>query len=245
MTAVLIDTHANNMIFSDTKKINETLSELSPIAILEWIRENIESNIAMTTSFQISGVVLLHMLHTLNMKIPLFFIDTGFHFPETLIFKERITRLYDLHVQTVKPRIEKKDLEKKHGKYLYRTNPGVCCKINKIEPLNKVKKQNNYKYWISALRRDQGGERTEYNVLMKDAKKNIRIHPLINWKWSDVWNYTVENNIPYHPLYDKGYSSIGCFPPECTSRSDIKNGERSGRWKGKSKTECGLHLDLK
>jgi phosphoadenosine phosphosulfate reductase len=233
------------MTASEIRKISEELSGHPPLSVLRWVKENIKDEIAMTTSFQISGVVIMHMLHRLDMAIPSFFIDTGYHFPETLDFKDRITKLFDLKLRIVRAQIPKKELEKKHGKFLYTSNPTVCCKINKIDPLNLIKKEKKYNYWISGLRRDQGGERKNFSLLMMDARKQIRIHPLISWTWADVWKYTLDNEIPYHPLYDKGYSSIGCFPPSCTSRGDITNGERSGRWKGKSKTECGLHLDLK
>lgn len=232
------------MTTAQLRKLNEALSGHTPLSLLRWVKENIEADIAMTTSFQISGVVIMHMLHRLEMMIPVFFIDTGYHFPETLDFKERIIRLFDLKVRVVKPDIAKEVLEEKHGKYLYQVNPTVFCKINKTDPLNTVKKEVHHKFWISGLRRDQGGVREKFNLLMRDARKHIRIHPLINWTRREVWKYTLDNNIPYHPLYDKGYSSIGCFPPSCTAKNDAENGERSGRWEGHSKTECGLHLDL-
>lgn len=234
------------MEFQELNKLNLNFNEKDPFTIIEWIcnAAYAKEKIAMTTAFQISGVVIMHMLKKLGISIPIFFIDTGFHFPQTIDFQERITKLFQLNVTVIKPKALKCDLESKNGKYIYESNPDFCCQMNKIEPLNQLKSRKNIQFWMSGLRRDQGGERSNYNVFMIDKMKKIRIHPLLNWNWNQVWKYTIENKIPYHPLYDEGYSSIGCFPPSCTSKNEVEQGERSGRWNGNSKSECGLHSDL-
>ncbi len=224
--------------------LNKKFANADALEILKWSSENLIGDLAMTTSFQISGMVILHMMREVNPKLPVFFIDTGYHFPETLEFRDKIIDEFNINIQTVSSKISHKDFVAKHGNELYNTNPDLCCKIKKIEPQIRIMKESGYQHWISGIRKDQGASRANHDIFMIDDKGHIRIHPLINWKWDDVWNYLHTNKVPYHSLYKFGYSSIGCSPSVCTSPGNFADGERSGRWQNNTKTECGLHIKL-
>ena len=229
---------------NDFKYLNREFKDAAPHEIIRWCIENLVPDLAMMSSFQISGMVILDLLRQESYKIPLFFIDTGYHFPETIEFRDKIIQEFGLDITSVKPVTSRDDFEKKHGKELYKTNPDFCCSINKIEPHERALKDFGYHHWISGIRKDQSPARANNEIFMHDGNGGIRVHPLLNWKRDDVWNYIKENNIPYHPLYDFGYSSIGCSPETCTSLGSSSDDERSGRWKNFSKTECGLHNEL-
>jgi phosphoadenosine phosphosulfate reductase len=229
----------------DLEAINATLKDASPEEILAWAFRTFPYRLAMTTSFQNSGVVLLDMIRKMAFGFPVFFIDTGFHFPETLEFKARLTREWGLNVHTIMPPLSRKKLEKEHGPLLCERDPDLCCKLNKVSPLDNLKKEIGLTNWISALRKDQSETRKGLVPVMKDGQGNLRIHPLADWTRERVWDYIRANRLPYHPLYDQGYTSIGCFPPCCTSKNGMEGDERAGRWRGRAKTECGLHEGMK
>jgi phosphoadenosine phosphosulfate reductase len=226
------------------QEINDRLSEAEPEAILDWAFKTFPYQIAMTSSFQASGVVLLHMIRKIAFGFPVFFIDTGFHFPETIEFRNRLTREWGLNVHVIIPTVSRKNLERDHGPFLHERDPDLCCLINKVTPLNNLKKEIGLKNWISAIRRDQSSSRRDLVPLMFDPDHSLRIHPLANWTRERVWAYIRNSRLPYHPLYDQGYTSIGCFPSCCTTKAGSDEDERMGRWEGREKLECGLHESL-
>jgi len=228
----------------EVEKLNARFLETETREVLEWCFEELAPNLALTTSFQVSGIVLLDILRQINPDIAVYFIDTGYHFPETLEFKDMITERFQLSLRIIQPDISRSAAEAQYGRQLYKNNPDLCCRINKVLPIKTAKEQSGISNWVSSLRRDQSASRADHKVFMRDDAGHLRIHPLINWTWKYVWKYTREHNLPYHPLYDLGYTSIGCFPPQCTSKNYFENGERSGRWKGSDKRECGIHLGL-
>lgn len=227
------------------QKINEQLASAEPGDILDWAIRSFPYQTAMTSSFQASGIVLIHMLRTMSFDFPIFFIDTGYHFPETVEYKNRLVREWKLNVHTIVPAVSKAEQVRLHGPRLFQRNPDLCCRLNKVEPLDALQKELELKGWISALRRDQAETRKNIKPVMKDAHGVLRIHPLLNWDRGKVWTYIDAHGLPTNPLYDQGYASIGCFPPCCTSKSEPGSDERSGRWAGKGKVECGLHSHLK
>jgi phosphoadenosine phosphosulfate reductase len=212
--------------------------------ILNWIIENKFPDMAMTSSFQASGVVLIDIMRGIVPDFPIYFIDTGYHFPETLEFRDRLIHEWDLNVITVKPDPREKSLREAKKEPLYKRDPDRCCLVNKVEPLNRLKKRLNVTAWMAAVRRDQNSNREGFSMFMYDRQGYVRIHPLIHWSGQKIWQYIHEKKLPFHPLYDKGYTSIGCFPPECTSQNHSSSDPRKGRWTDTKKTECGLHLDL-
>lgn len=235
------------MIIESTNidKLNERFKDSSPHQIIKWCMKEFDDNIAMTSSFQISGIVLIDIIRKYKPDFPVYFIDTRFHFQETIDFRNLLINKVGVNVITVQSELPIIEFEQKYGKDLYKRDSDLCCNINKIEPYNKLRKNSGIDYWISALRKDQGASREKHQIFMTDTNGYIRIHPLINWSWKDVWNYVKENKIVYNPLYNKGYVSIGCSPLPCTNKAGIEDGERSGRWAETDKTECGLHEGLK
>ena len=217
------------------------LDHAQPRDILSWAAGSIPS-LAVATSFQASGLVILHMLNEIRAGLPILFLDTGFHFRETMEFKDRITEL--LQVNLVELRGEHGSVEGQtaiHGPELYRRDPDKCCHINKVEPLQKA--LEDYDGWISGIRRDQSPLRAGTPIIeaqmLPSGTEILKIHPLANWTRDQVMTYLRENEIPTHPLLEQGYGSIGCFP--CTRRVSVEEDERAGRWDGQGKTECGIH----
>jgi phosphoadenosine phosphosulfate reductase len=229
---------------TEINHLNRFLEISQPKEILKWCHENLQNEIAMTTSLQISGMVILDLLNKAGIEIPVYFIDTGFHFQETYDFKLKVESHYNISINTISPEDSKDKFEHLYGKCLHDRDPDFCCLKNKIEPQNAIMNGSGYTHWLSAIRKDQSQSRANFKVLMLDENEFIRVHPLLNWKWDDVWDYINKNNVPYHPLYSFGYSSIGCAPESCTSQGNFEQGERSGRWKNTTKTECGLHQKL-
>lgn len=229
----------------ELQRLNEQLAAAEPEDILAWAIRSFPYQTAMTSSFQASGIVLIHMLRKISFDFPIFFIDTGYHFPETVDFKNRLVREWRLNVHTIIPVMSKAEQYHIHGPRLFERDPDLCCRLNKVEPLAALQKELELKGWISALRRDQAETRKGLKAVMKDEAGTLRIHPLLNWDRERVWAYVDRHGLPTNPLYDQGYASIGCFPPCCTTKSEPGSDERSGRWAGKGKVECGLHSHLK
>ncbi|MCX6565599.1 MAG: phosphoadenylyl-sulfate reductase [Candidatus Aminicenantes bacterium] len=229
----------------EIQKLNEQFAAAEPEEILGWAVRSFPYQTAMTSSFQASGIVLIHMLRKITLDFPIFFIDTGYHFPETLEFKTRLIREWKLNVLTIVPEMGKSEQLRLHGPHLFERDPDLCCLINKVDPLLTLQRELGLKGWISALRRDQAETRRNLRPVMKDEYGNLRIHPLLTWTRERVWAYIEKHRLPTNPLYDQGYASIGCFPTCCTAKSEPGSDERSGRWAGKGKVECELHSRLK
>lgn len=217
------------------------LEAATPQDIIEWSAATI-GRLAVATSFQSSGLVILHMIKRIRPDVPVLFLDTGFHFSETIQFKERIRSLWGLDI--IELRGEHGDpmhQEEIHGPELYRRDPDRCCAINKVAPLQKA--LAGYDGWISGLRRDQSPMRARTPIIeaqmLPSGDEILKIHPLAGWTKADVARYVDANDIPTHPLFELGYASIGCWP--CTRAIGSDEDERAGRWDGLGKTECGIH----
>ncbi len=194
-----------------------------------------------TSSFQSHSLVLLHMLSRINKDIPVVFINTGYHFPSTITFRDQImeafglTNLIDLRAEMPK------SLQKgKGGRLLFASDPDYCCFINKTEPLDNLLR--SYDVWINGVRADQSKERKAMKQEQDAPHNTRRFHPMLDWTTKMIYEYRKEFELPAHPLEEKGYLSIGCEP--CTRRIDPEMTEREVRWYGLNKTECGLHTDL-
>jgi phosphoadenosine phosphosulfate reductase len=224
--------------------LNEKFRDATPENILHYAIGEFYPDISMTASFKISSIVLMHMISRIKSKFPVVFIDTGYHFVETITLRDKLIKEFNYNIITLKPEISKEELKRKYGIQLYRTDPDLCCHINKVEPLKKYMKNSNIHNWIAGLRKDQSLNRQSLDMFMIDVDGFLRVHPLLYWTWSDVWKYIKKYKLPYLSLYDKGYTSVGCSPESCTSKNSIENGERHGRWKDFYKTECGLHNEL-
>jgi len=222
----------------DINKLNNNFETLSSPEILTWISENFtEGSIIASSSFQTQSVALLHMISQYAPKVPIIFLDTGFHFPETLAYRDQLIELLGINVINVEPKARSNNLLRA-GQELHRTNPDLCCQINKVKPLADALK--GYQVLISGIRRDQTANRADAKFLSK--KDGLyKISPMLNWTHKMVWQYLYDHNLPEHPLLKEGYLSVGCAP--CTRAVKAGEDPRAGRWAESEKTECGLHLD--
>ena len=194
-----------------------------------------------TSSFQSHSLVLLHMLSRIDKDIPVAFINTGYHFPETIKFRDEIMSSFGLtnmlDVRSEMPKILQKG---KNGRLLFASDPDYCCYLNKTEPLNNVLR--SYDVWINGVRADQSKERKAMKEEQDAPFESVRFHPMLGWTSKMIFEYRKQYELPSHPLEEQGYMSIGCEP--CTRRIDPEMSEREVRWYGLNKTECGLHTDL-
>ncbi|HGX91972.1 MAG TPA: phosphoadenylyl-sulfate reductase [Candidatus Tenderia sp.] len=187
--------------------------------------------VMLTSSFASNSALLLHLFSTLAPEQKVIFIDTGFHFPETLEYKRKLTELYHLKVEDARAEAWKHDFTVKEQ--TYKTDPDFCCSVNKVEPLEEVK--SHHTVWVSGLMRWQTEHRASLDVF-EYRGGIIKFYPLIDITKEARDAYIREHNLPFHPLVAEGYSSIGCT--HCTKPGD----DRCGRWVDTAKSECGLHL---
>jgi phosphoadenosine phosphosulfate reductase len=217
---------------TDVRDRARLLRGADPEATLRWTIETFPGRAALTVSFGGGGVVLVHLIARIDRTVPVLFLDTRYHFPETYAFKQRFVEQYGLNLVELEPLTEPGPL--------YQTDPDRCCFIRKVEPLERA--IVGYDAWISAVRQDQSASRAATELLEYHevaGRPLVKVFPLAHWTRADVWRYIREHDVPYHPLLDQGYSSIGCWP--CTRPTRIGEPERAGRWSGTGKTECGLH----
>jgi phosphoadenosine phosphosulfate reductase len=194
-----------------------------------------------TSSFQTHSLVMLHMLSRIDPDIPVVFINTGYHFPETLKFRDRIVRSFGLtntiDLKSALPRYMQRDAD---GRLLFTSDPDHCCAINKTEPVDQLLMQHDV--WINGIRGDQSSVRKNMKTEQPAPHGTVRFHPMLDWTSRMIFEYRKAHDLPAHPLDDKGYISIGCEP--CTRRLTPDMSEREARWFGLNKVECGLHTDL-
>jgi len=217
---------------------SEELESASPQEILSWAVERFAPHFAMATAFGPEGMTLIHMLAEIAPETPIFNLETGYQFPETLELRERVKDRYGIEVQFIQPELDVAQYEAKHGGPLYLTNPNQCCFDRKIKLLEQV--AAGLHAWSSAIRRDQSPDRAKTPIVGWDRKfQLVKVSPLANSTRESIWEMIVKEKIPYNPLHDQGYQSIGCQP--CTRAVMLGEDERAGRWSGQEKTECGLH----
>ncbi len=224
----------------DLEAVNAQLESQKPQTIVDWAVRTFGNKLGMTSSFGPESGALLHMVSRANPKVPVLFLETGYHFPETLEYKRKLAdflgleNIVDLKADTLR----REKLVADYQGVPYEKNPELCCQINKVEPLDSSLK--GFDAWMSGIRRRQTDFRKSIRIVEAYEGGLYKISPLANFTSRDVWWYLKEHQIPQHPLYEKGYLSIGCWP--CTRPVQDGDDERSGRWAGKSKTECGIHL---
>jgi phosphoadenosine phosphosulfate reductase len=217
---------------------NARLAGATPIEILRWGVERFFPRLTMATAFGPEGCILIHLLAEIEPRVRIFNLDTGYQFPETLALRDQIAERYGIEVELVQPDTTVRQFEQQHGGPLYVANSDQCCYERKIVPLRRA--LVGYDSWISAIRADQSSHRAKAQVAGWDSKFGlVKINPLLSWTKRDVWAFIVANRVPYNPLHDQGYPSIGCWP--CTRPVGAEEDERAGRWAGQAKTECGLH----
>lgn len=214
------------------------LESASPQEILRYAVERFAPRFTMATAFGPEGMTLIHMLAEIAPQTPIFNLDTGYQFAETLELRERVKRRYGIEVELKRPETTVEEYEALHGGPVYKTDPNRCCFDRKLRVLHEAAR--GMYAWASAIRRDQSEDRGRAAIVGWDAKfQLVKISPLANWTKKQVWKLITDHDIPYNPLHDKGYPSVGCWP--CTRAVQLGEDERAGRWSGFEKKECGLH----
>jgi phosphoadenosine phosphosulfate reductase len=222
------------------EKYSKEFETKTPQEIIEWAADRFAPFIAMSSSFQTQSMPLLHMATRIMPDLPILFLDTGYHFWETQEFREKIEHEWKLNTIDLR-RLPHWDIfVRQHTRTLPVQDPNLCCFLHKVQPMQNALK--GYKAWITGIRRDQTAVRAKANFLELQPDGLLKINPLLNWTKADVNRYIEEHNLPKHPLYEKGYRSVGCAP--CTIAIGVNDDERAGRWAGRGKVECGLHTSM-
>jgi phosphoadenosine phosphosulfate reductase len=205
----------------------------------DLVREAVANSVCLTCSFQAEDMVVLDLLRASLPQVPVIFLETGYHFADTYQFRDRIAQEWRLNLVNALPRQTVKQQESELG-VLYTNDPAKCCQLRKVEPL--MASLEPFEIWFTGLRREQSPTRKNLKKIehhrLPSGKILLKVSPLADWTWAQVWEYTGKHQLSYLPQYDSGYSSIGCEP--CTAIPDDPANLRSGRWGGK-KLECGIH----
>jgi phosphoadenosine phosphosulfate reductase len=224
----------------EIEKLSEEFETKTPQEILKWAIDTFWPQIAMSSSFQTQSVPLLHMVSQINRNLLIFFIDTGYHFWETSIFREQLASEWHLNVLDLYRDSRWDAFARQNIRNLPFEDPNLCCYIHKVQPMQKAMK--DMLAWISGIRRDQTASRAQAKILELQEDGLLKVNPMLNWTKEDVKRYIEKHNLPSHPLFAKGYRSVGCAP--CTVAVGIYDDDRAGRWQGRGKTECGLHTEM-
>ncbi|MDR6227395.1 phosphoadenylyl-sulfate reductase [Desmospora profundinema] len=216
----------------------QTLRYASPQEVLYWSVERFGKSMTLACSFGLEDVVLVDMLHQIDPQIDVFYLDTGLLFRETHQTRERLTKRYGKSFIRVSPNLSLNEQEAIHGEALWKRDPHACCAIRKVEPLGRF--LSDYRVWCTGIRREQSPTRAHAEMVEWDSLFHMaKLNPLARWTMDDVWDYVRKNGVPFNPMHERWFPSIGCIP--CTKQVEPGEDGRAGRWPGLAKTECGLH----
>lgn len=236
-------TPAEKLTSAEVRLLDGQFQEQSTADILGWAWRRFGPRAAIGTSFQGAGLVMIHLAKQNGFAFPVFTLDTGLLFPETLALKKRLEDFFGLAIESLEPDLTVAEQADINGPELWQRNPDLCCTIRKVFPLRD--KLGELACWITGLRRQQSDSRSGIGIIELYAfdeasgRDIVKLNPMAGWTREDVWKYLREHRIPYNPLHDQGYGSIGCQP--CTRKLQDGQGERAGRWTGFNKVECGIH----
>jgi phosphoadenosine phosphosulfate reductase len=223
--------------------LDEQFGQMTTEEVLDWAWKRFGNRASIGTSFQGAGLVMMHLAQKNNLEFPAFTLDTGLLFPETVELKNRLENFFGFQIESLVPDLSVEQQADAQGPELWNRDPDLCCTMRKVFPLRN--KLSELDCWMTGLRRQQSQTRADvgvielYNFDEVAGKDIVKLNPMANWTRDAIWNYIKENKIPYNPLHDQGYRSIGCFP--CTRKTLNGEGERAGRWTGFKKVECGIH----
>lgn len=231
---------------AEVQSLDQQFSQAPTEEILAWAWQRFGPRAAVGTSFQGAGLVMLHLAKLNHLPFPVFTLDTGLLFPQTLELKKRLEDFYGFPIESLQPDLTLDQQAAAHGPALWSRDPDLCCTMRKVLPLQD--KLATLDCWITGLRREQSQTRAsigaiELYVFDRDSGRDIvKLNPMASWPREKVWDYIHQHKIPYNPLHDLGYRSIGCEP--CTIKASNGDDERAGRWIGFKKVECGIHTFL-
>ena len=212
----------------------------TPEQVLSWAFKRFRNEIAISSAFGAEGMVLIDMASRVHRDFRLFTLDTEFLFPETYNLMDQIENRYGIKIEKVYSLLSPEEQERIHGARLWSRDPDQCCELRKVEPMRRT--LSELRAWITSIRRDQTSARASAQKIEWDTKfRLLKVNPIADWNSQQVWNHIRAHQVPYNPLHDQNYPSIGCT--HCTRA--IRQGEdpRAGRWPGLAKTECGLHIN--
>ena len=222
----------------DLKQLTNQMESASAASIIYWAAKQFGNRLAVTSSFQTQSLPLLHLVSRIMPNTPVYFLDTRYHFKETLEYRKQLMRVLGLNVEVLRPLADRGTFTDEEGP-LHQTNPNMCCYLKKVEPLQRA--LAGKLAWISGVRRDQTKARAGLAVFSEQENDRLKICPMLGWTHENVMKYIDAHQLPQHPLLNFGYQSVGCEP--CTAPVSRDQDPRSGRWAGSQKTECGLHFD--
>ena len=209
-----------------------------PVEALAWAAERFPKRVTFSTGFGAEGCLIIDLIARHQLEIDVFTLDTGLLFPETYALWRRLEERYGLTIRAVRPAATVAEQAQTHGEALWERDPDLCCQLRKVAPLRQALAGKDA--WVSAIRRDQTQERASAQLVEWDERfALVKLNPLAGFTHDDVWSYLREHHVPVSPLHEQGYASIGCHP--CTSPVAPGEDPRAGRWRGRQKTECGLH----
>lgn len=214
----------------------EGIGENDARGIIEWAVKALDpGRLIVSTSFGPSGLVNLHLVSEVAPQMPVVFIDTLYHFKETLELADQVRQHYGLDLRVVRPAESREAFEREHGERLWERDLDRFHHLTKVEPMERA--LDGVQGWITGRRRDQSSSRSDMPVV--EVGEHVKINPVAAWGRGDVWRFILEHDIPYNPLHDMGYASIGDEP--LTTPTQAGEDERAGRWRGQDRLECGLH----
>ncbi len=228
---------------TDIARWSRELEGRATADVLAWAWGQFGARAAIGTSFQGAGLVMMHLAAEAGLRFPVFTIDTGLLFPETVALKERLEGFLGIRIETLVPELDVEAQARQQGAALWERDPDLCCTLRKVLPLRD--RLRDLDGWITGLRREQSETRAGIGLLELQVDDEVggrplvKLNPMVRWSREEVWDYIRRHGVPYNPLHDRGYRSIGCWP--CTARAADGGGERAGRWTGFAKTECGIH----
>lgn len=225
------------------RMLDDHFGKMTTEEVLEWAWTRFGKQAAIGTSFQGAGLVMIHLARKNKFDFPVFTLDTGLLFPETVELKSRLEQFWNFQIESLIPDVTVQQQDEAQGPELWKRDPDLCCTIRKVFPLRN--KLSDLDCWITGLRRQQSDTRAGIGVIELYAfdehtgKDVVKLNPMANWSREGVWKYIQDSKIPYNPLQDQGYRSVGCAP--CTQKTATGDNERAGRWIGFKKVECGIH----
>jgi phosphoadenosine phosphosulfate reductase len=226
---------------AQVEPLNERFNKSETADILQWAWETFGARAAIGTSFQGAGLVMMHIAKENGFKFPVFTMDTGLLFPETVALHKRLEDFFGYTIERMEPDLTVQQQAEINGPELWKRDPDLCCTMRKVVPLRS--KLSELDCWITGLRRQQSDTRSNIGIVevyqFDEGKDIVKLNPMANWAREAVWKYLHDHKIPYNPLHDQGYKSIGCMP--CTAKDMGGENERGGRWTGFNKVECGIH----
>ncbi len=218
------------------RQANQQLADASADDVVRWVAETFGDRWCVTSSM--ADTILVHLVSKIAPGADIVFLDTGYHFPETLATRDAIAATHPVRLLSIMPLQSVAEQDQVHGERLHDRDPDLCCALRKVEPLDRA--LTPYLAWVTGLRRDEAATRAHIPVVSWDERRGkVKVNPLAAWTADEVAAYAAQNDVVLNPLLNQGYPSIGCAP--CTRRVAPGEDPRAGRWAGFGKTECGLH----